>query len=70
MKTVKLRLDIGCQNDEPVPNVAQPQTLLRDTCPADWPSKLYSGLENKGLVTCMLSQLHYIYQTNPSADVI
>ena len=38
MKTVKLRLDIGRQNDEPVPNVAQPQTLLRDTCPIDWPS--------------------------------
>ena len=47
MKTVKLRLDIGRQNDERVPNVAQPQTLLRDTCPADWPSKLYSGLERR-----------------------
>ena len=54
MKTVKLRLDIGRQNDELVPNVAQPQTLLRDTCPTDWPSQPYSGLKRRDIVNFMI----------------
>ena len=69
MKTVKLRLDIGCQNDERVPNVAKPQTLLRDTCPADWPRKLYSGLSFIYLIGFICTQCVHIHvQTQASTS--